>query len=53
MLSNLLNIPAALIRLVNIKEIGRFCTLLFYHGNTRGHGGDAANGEEQESTERL
>lgn len=34
MLSNLLNILAALIRLVNIKENWKVCALLFHHGNT-------------------
>lgn len=34
MLSNLLNILAALIRLVNIKENWKVCALLFHRGNT-------------------
>lgn len=47
MLSNLLNIPTALIRLVNIKEIGGsalYCFIMIAQGQ-RGY---AANGEEQE-----
>jgi len=47
MLSNLLNIPAALIRLVNIKEIGRFALYCFTMA-TQGHRGYAANDEEHE-----
>lgn len=47
MLSNLLNIPATLIRLVNIKEIGKFALYCFTMA-TQGHWGDPANGEEQE-----
>ena len=47
MLSNLLNIPAALIRLVNIKEIGRFSLYCFTMA-TEGHRGYTANDEEQE-----
>lgn len=46
MLSNLLNIPAALIRLVNIKKIGRFA-LYCFNMATRGRRGDAADGETQ------
>lgn len=46
MLSNLLNIPAALIRLVNIKEIGRFALYCFTMA-TQGYRGCTANDEEQ------
>ena len=52
MLSNLLYIPAALIRLVNIKEIGRFALYCFTMA-TLGHRGYAANGEEQEVRKGL
>lgn len=47
MLSNLFNIPATLIRLVNIKEIGRFALYCFTMA-TRGHRGYAAADEEHE-----
>lgn len=47
MLSNLLNIPAALVRLVNIKEIGRFAFFCFPIA-TQGHRDYIANDKEPE-----
>lgn len=49
MLSNLLNIPAALVRLVNIKEIGRFALFCFPMA-TQGHSDYTANDEERRGT---
>lgn len=46
MLSNLLNIPAALIRLVNIKEIGRFALYCFTMA-TQHRGYTAYDGERE------
>lgn len=43
--NNLLNIPVALVRLVNIKKIGRFALFCFSMA-TRGHNDHAANNEE-------